>query len=121
VFDEDRASGARLCTGPAPAPTGNVDAEEAHRCEMSDVLATRTVVIHFLPDGETQYWLTDKAFSVGETIEREGLAWTVSNVAESRETGRKPRVTLTRAKEQLPPIDLEALDRVAWNLPFTAA
>jgi hypothetical protein len=89
--------------------------------ETEDLLATRTVVMCF-PDGGSQYWLTDKVFTAGETIERDGRRWVVSHVAGSRETGREPRVTLREVKrEALPSADPEALDQVAWNLPNPAA
>jgi hypothetical protein len=55
---------------------------------------TRTVIIEF--PGKREYWLTEKEFAVGETIERHGCVWLVSNVAEIAETGGNPRIRLTQ-------------------------
>lgn len=39
----------------------------------------RTVTVRF-PNGETQYWLTDRDFSEGETVVASGSRWTVTEV-----------------------------------------
>jgi hypothetical protein len=43
------------------------------------LLATRTVVVRF-PNGETEYWLTDRVFVEGETYVRNGNVWEVADV-----------------------------------------
>jgi hypothetical protein len=80
------------------------------------LLATRTVALRF-PEGETQYWLTDKVFSVGETIQRDGRIYVVREVASTRETGREPRITLEDLTAESAPSDVEERNRQAWNLP----
>ena len=47
--------------------------------QANALLATRTVVVR-LPNGETEYWLTDHVFVDGETFERDGNLWEVANV-----------------------------------------
>jgi hypothetical protein len=42
-------------------------------------LSTRTVAVRF-PDGDTEYWLTDQLFSVGQTITSRGREWAVVDV-----------------------------------------
>lgn len=83
---------------------------------INDLVATRTVVIYF-PNGETEYWLTEREFSVGQTIERNGRVWIITDVAGSGETGGKPRIRLAEA-ETATSLDREALNRVAWNVPI---
>ena len=43
------------------------------------LLATRTVVVRF-PNGETEYWLTDRVFVEGESCVRNGNVWEVVDV-----------------------------------------
>jgi hypothetical protein len=88
---------------------------ERRRGEMRNAndLATRTVAVYF-PDGETEYWLTDRALSVGDTIERNGRRFSVSVAAGSREAGEERRVTL----QESPPA---AVEREASSGPTPAA
>lgn len=44
-----------------------------------ELLATRTVAVR-LPNGETQYWLTDQVFEVGDKLRRSGRVWEVAEV-----------------------------------------
>ena len=63
--------------------------------DVNDLVATRTVIVQF--PGKREYWLTDSAFSVGQTIQRDGRVWMVASVAGSAETGGKPRIRMTPA------------------------
>jgi hypothetical protein len=65
--------------------------------EVTDLLATRTVVVDFA-HGKSEYWLTDREFSVGQTLERDGRVWIVSDVAGSAQTGEKLRISVTEAE-----------------------
>jgi hypothetical protein len=67
--------------------------------DFDDLVAIRTVVIQF--PGRREYWLTEKEFTVGETIERNGRAWNVSEVLGSGETGGNPRIRLTERRVDL--------------------
>ena len=84
--------------------------------DTEDLLATRTLALRF-PEGDTQYWLTDRVFAVGETIERYGRTFVVSDVASTRETGREPRITLEEVPSDPTRADASERDRQAWNLP----
>ena len=44
-----------------------------------ELLATRTVAIR-LPNGETQYWLTDQVFVAGDKLRRNNQVWEVADV-----------------------------------------
>jgi hypothetical protein len=46
---------------------------------VKDLLATRTVVVR-LPNGETEYWLTDQVFAEGDKHARNGQVWEVADV-----------------------------------------
>jgi hypothetical protein len=37
----------------------------------------------FFPDGKTEYWLTALVFKLGDTLNRNGETWIVSNVGET--------------------------------------
>jgi hypothetical protein len=53
----------------------------------------RTVIVRF-PDGTTQYWLTDRAFSKGDVIGQNGQRWIVSEVLGPNGSGTD--ITVTR-------------------------
>jgi hypothetical protein len=48
----------------------------------AELLAKRTVAIRF-PDGDTQYWLTDRRFDSGERFEAKGRDWLIVDVAQA--------------------------------------
>jgi hypothetical protein len=75
-----------------------------------DPLDTRIVAVR-LPDGETEYWMTEARFSVGETVWSRGRRWIVAHIAGPRETGAYPQVSLREESED------EESDRRAWSLP----
>jgi hypothetical protein len=54
--------------------------------QVRDLLSTRTVAIRF-PDGDTEYWLTDQLFSVGQTIASKGRDWAVVDVLDPERGG----------------------------------
>jgi hypothetical protein len=117
VSDEVRAPGLILNGSSASADGEYVDCwKEACVREADDLLATRTVAARFPAHG-TQYWLTTRVFSVGDTIERNGRTYVVSDVASARETGSELRITLEEVTAEGVSVDVEALDRLAWNLP----
>jgi hypothetical protein len=47
--------------------------------QLRELLSIRTVAVRF-PDGDTEYWLTDQLFSVGQTITSRGREWAVVDV-----------------------------------------
>jgi hypothetical protein len=46
---------------------------------VSALLATRTVVVRF-PGGNTEYWLTDQVFAIGDPLRRSDGEWIVADV-----------------------------------------
>ncbi|MBA2740939.1 MAG: hypothetical protein H0U46_02895 [Actinobacteria bacterium] len=63
---------------------------------QEQVSLKRTVIVRF-PDGQTQYWLTDKAFSEGDAITQNGGSWIVSEVLDSGRIDTHTTVTLRLA------------------------
>jgi hypothetical protein len=59
----------------------------------SESLSTRTVVISF-PNGQTQYWLTDQVFTVGDTIRRDARSWVVADVLTPARSGGYLKIRL---------------------------
>jgi hypothetical protein len=60
------------------------------------LLATRTVIVR-LPNGDTEYWLTDHVFVEGDTYERYGNVWEVARVLPpNRNGGRYLTVQLAK-------------------------
>jgi hypothetical protein len=72
---------------------GDVMSERAN-----EVLSTRTVVMSF-PDGESQYWLTDQVFSVGDTIRRDARSWIVADVLTPARSGGYLKIRLHELAE----------------------
>lgn len=64
--------------------------------QIRDALATRTVAVR-LPDGDTQYWLTDQVFVEGDTLRRNGHAWVVADVLDHKRSGGYLTVKLREA------------------------
>jgi hypothetical protein len=64
----------------------------------SEPLSTRTVVISF-PDGQSQYWLTDIVFTVGDTIKRDARSWIVADVLTPARSGGYLKVRLHELEE----------------------
>ena len=64
---------------------------------VNDVLATRTVIVRF-PDGNTQYWLTDRVFTPGEKLYLD-RDWRVSDVLAPSETNGYTAVTVQSSDE----------------------
>jgi hypothetical protein len=52
---------------------------DAMNQQAQALLATRTVVVR-LPNGDTEYWLTDHVFIEGDKYERHGNVWEVADV-----------------------------------------
>jgi hypothetical protein len=55
--------------------------------QFQDRLAYRTVAVR-LPNGETEYRLTDQTFAAGDRYERNGRAWEVADVLPPTRNGR---------------------------------
>jgi hypothetical protein len=55
--------------------------------QLQDRSAYRTVAVR-LPNGETEYWLTDQVFAAGDRYERNGRAWEVADVLPPTRNGR---------------------------------
>jgi hypothetical protein len=60
-------------------------ASEAMSTRVSDLLSTRTVVVRF-PGGNTEYWLTDRVFAVGDPLRRSDGEWIIANVLGAERT-----------------------------------
>jgi hypothetical protein len=58
----------------------------------------RTVVLLF-PNGETQYWFTERLFTAGDRLDRNGQAWIVSSVGAPDKDGRHTNMTLRPAED----------------------
>ena len=56
----------------------------------------RTLSLLF-PDGDTQFWLTDQLFAVGDTITRDGRAWIVTSLGNFNRDGMAMAVTVRPA------------------------
>lgn len=54
------------------------------------------------PDGQTQFWLTETVFAVGDKITRDRQTWIVTSLGNFNRDGKALAVTL-RAEEELPP------------------
>jgi hypothetical protein len=54
--------------------------------QVQEAPMTRTVSVR-IPGGETQYWLTDQAFSEGDRLVRNDRAWVVSEVLPPSRSG----------------------------------
>jgi hypothetical protein len=61
--------------------------EDAMREQLQDRLAYRTVAVR-LPNGETEYWLTDQVFAAGDRYKRNGHTWEVTDVLPPTRNGR---------------------------------
>jgi hypothetical protein len=53
----------------------------------------RTLSIHF-PDGETQFWFTDRLFAPGDKIDRNGVPWIVTSIGESDGNAKHASITV---------------------------
>jgi hypothetical protein len=53
----------------------------------------RTLSLLF-PNGETQFWLTEKTFGVGDRITRDGQTWVVTSLGNFNRDGKALAVTL---------------------------
>ena len=56
-------------------------------------LDTRVVAVR-VPDGDTEYWLTDAEFELGDTVWCKGRRWVVAKLLSARETGTHVRLHL---------------------------
>jgi hypothetical protein len=63
------------------------------RHDVQERLSLRTIVVRY-PDGDTQYWLTEEVFSVGDELKRNGHTWVVEDVLGPRRSGGYPTITL---------------------------
>jgi hypothetical protein len=63
--------------------------------QAQGLLATRTVIVR-LPNGETEYWLTDHVFVEGDTYERHGNVWKVADVLPPSRSGTYLTVRLAK-------------------------
>jgi hypothetical protein len=104
----------------------------------NDSLGARIVAVR-LPDGDTECWMTEAEFRLGQRLWCKGRPWLVAEVASARETGTHLRVSLrepeSEAAAQIPIAPRTAQltaaasevgesgsadgerDRHAWNLP----
>jgi hypothetical protein len=46
------------------------------------------------PDGEAEFWLTDKLFDVGDKITRNGQTWVVTSLGNFNRDGKAMAVTV---------------------------
>ena len=53
----------------------------------------RTLSLLF-PNGETQFWITEQLFEVGDTITRDGQTWVVTSLGNFNRDGKALAVTL---------------------------
>ncbi len=53
------------------------------------------MIVRF-PEGETQYWLTDKSFAVGEPVTEGGETFLVSEILDPESTDTHLTVTLRK-------------------------
>ena len=58
-----------------------------------DLPNARVIAIR-LPDGDSEFWMTEVEFTIGQRLWCKGRPWLVAEVASARETGTHPRVTL---------------------------
>ena len=54
------------------------------------------------PDGNTQLWLTNELFAVGDKITRDGQTWIVTSLGNFNRDGKALAVTLRRDDELQP-------------------
>ena len=47
-----------------------------------------------LPNGETQFWLTERLFEVGDRITRDGQTWVITSLGNFNRDGKALAVTL---------------------------
>jgi hypothetical protein len=82
--------------------------------QQTEEMGIRTVLVRF-PDGETQYWLTDRQFTAGTNVSDGGDEWIVTEVVSLPDGSIK--IALRDA-------ELSAKshedDRNPWNLPEPA-
>ena len=53
-----------------------------------------------MPNGPSEYWLTERVFEVGEKFERWGSTWVVTSIGETdTKTGKHVSVTVRPAEE----------------------
>jgi hypothetical protein len=56
-----------------------------------------------MPNGPTEYWVTERVFEVGDTFKRVGETWIVTSVGESdAKTGKHATITVRRVDEPSP-------------------
>ena len=53
----------------------------------------RTLSLLF-PNGETQFWLTEEMFEVGDRITRDGQTWVITSLGNFNRDGKALAVTL---------------------------
>ena len=53
----------------------------------------RTLSLLF-PNGETQFWLTEQMFGVGDRITRDGQTWVITSLGNFNRDGKALAVTL---------------------------
>ncbi len=53
----------------------------------------RTLSLLF-PNGETQFWLTEQMFEVGDRITRDGQTWVITSLGNFNRDGKALAVTL---------------------------
>ena len=62
----------------------------------------RTLSLLF-PNGETQFWLTEQMFEVGDRITRDGQTWVVTSLGNFNRDGKALAVTLRVDGDAQPP------------------
>jgi hypothetical protein len=63
--------------------------------QAQELLATHTVAVR-LPNGESEYWLTDHVFAEGETFKRRGQLYEVAAVLPPARNGHHYFVVTAR-------------------------
>jgi hypothetical protein len=76
--------------------------------QTKDTIA-RTALVRF-PNGDTQYWLTDREFAVGATVSQNDGHWIVSEITPERDGSI---CVILRQPETVPDPD-EQTDREGW-------
>ena len=64
----------------------------------------RTLSLLF-PNGDTQFWLTDEMFDVGDRITRDGHTWVITGLGNFNRDGKALAVTLRLNGEPQPPAE----------------
>jgi hypothetical protein len=57
------------------------------------------------PNGETQFWLTEQVFEVGDRIVRDGQTWVMTSLGNFNRDGKALAVTLRADSDSQQPTD----------------